>query len=74
VSKHQDDIADPNFKISLSNEKTEGRGSGNLAYRRGTFTSLLRTRRQTAENAAGTYYRLQEAGGGSWKRVEDFGV
>ena len=33
----RDDIADPNFKMSLSNEKTEVAGSGDLAYRRGAF-------------------------------------
>ena len=41
----RDDIADPNFKMSLSNEKTEVAGSGDLAYRRGTFKITLRTRR-----------------------------
>ena len=33
----RDDIADPNFKMSLSNEKTEVAASGDLAYRRGSF-------------------------------------
>ena len=37
----RDDIADPNFKISLSNEKTEVAGSGDLAYRHGPITRLM---------------------------------
>ena len=51
----RDDIADPNFTMSLSNEKTEVAGSGDLAYRRGTF-KITYTNPQTkqAENGAGT--------------------
>ena len=37
----RDDIADPNFKMSLSNEKTEVAGSGDLAYRHGPITRLM---------------------------------
>src|SRR5947208_2676427 len=33
----RNDIADPNFEISVSDEKTEVAGSGDLAYRRGTL-------------------------------------
>ena len=33
----KDDIADPNLKITVSNEKTEVSGSGDMAYRRGSF-------------------------------------
>jgi len=53
VSKAIRDDADPNFKMSLSNEKTEVAGSGDLAYRRGTF-KITYTNPQTkqAENAA----------------------
>ena len=60
----RDDIADPNFKMSLSNEKTEVAGSGDLAYRRGTF-KITYTNPQTkqAENAGHLLDRLQEAGG-----------
>ena len=71
-----DDIADPNFKMSLSNEKTEVAGSGDLAYRRGAFT-ITYTNPQTkqAENAAGTYLTVfKKQPDGSWKVVEDFGV
>ncbi len=32
-----DDLADPNFKMSLSHEKTEVAASGDLAYRRGSY-------------------------------------
>jgi uncharacterized protein (TIGR02246 family) len=72
----RDDIADTNFKISLSNEKTEVAGSGDLAYRRGTF-KITYTNPQTkqAENAAGTYLTVfRKQADGSWKVVEDFGV
>jgi ketosteroid isomerase-like protein len=72
----RDDIADPNFKISLSNEKTEVAGSGELAYRRGAF-KITFTNPQTkqAENAAGTYLTVfRKQADGSWKVLEDFGV
>ena len=71
-----DDIADPNFKMSLSNEKTEVAGSGDLAYRRGAF-KITSTNPQTeqAENGAGTYLTVfRKQADGSWKVVEDFGV
>jgi ketosteroid isomerase-like protein len=65
----RDDTEDPNFKMSLSNEKTEVAGSGDLGYRRGTFKSLIRTRR------AGTYLTVfKKQADGSWKVVADFGV
>jgi uncharacterized protein (TIGR02246 family) len=72
----RDDIADTNFKMSLSNEKTEVAGSGDLAYRRGAF-KITFTNPQTkqAENAAGTYLTVfRKQADGSWKVVEDFGV
>ena len=72
----KDDIADPNFKMSLSNEKTEVAGSGDLAYRRGTF-KITATNPQTkqAEHSAGTYLTVfRKHADGSWKVVEDFGV
>ena len=72
----RDDIADPNFKLSLSNEKTEVAGLGDLAYRRGSF-KITFTNPQTkrAENAVGTYLTVfRKQADGSWKVVEDFGV
>src|SRR6202521_4515615 len=72
----RDDIADTNFKISLSNEKTAAPGSGDLAYRRGTF-KITFTNPQTkqAENGTGTYLTVfRKQADGSWKTVEDFGV
>jgi ketosteroid isomerase-like protein len=72
----KDDIADPNFKLSLSNEKTEVAGSGDLAYRRGSF-KITATNPQTkqAEHSAGTYLTVfRKQADGSWKVVEDFGV
>ena len=72
----RDDIADTNFKMSLSNEKTEVAGSGDLAYRRGSF-KITFTNPQTkqVENADGTYLTVfTKQADGSWKVVEDFGV
>jgi ketosteroid isomerase-like protein len=71
-----DDIADPNFKLRLSNETTEVAGSGELAYRQGTFT-ITYTNPQTkkAENAAGSYLDVfRKQADGSWKVVADFGI
>jgi uncharacterized protein (TIGR02246 family) len=72
----KDDIADPNLKISVSNEKTEVAGSGDLAYRRGSF-KITATNPQTkqAEQSTGTYLTVfRKQANGSWKIVEDFGV
>ena len=71
-----DDIADPNFKMSLSNEKTEVAGSGDLAYRRGTFKiTVTNPQTKQAENGAGTYLTVfRKQADGSWKIVEDFGL
>ncbi len=72
----KDDIADPNLKISVSNEKTEVAGSGDLAYRRGSF-KITTTNPQTkqAEQSEGTYLAVfRKQADGSWKIVEDFGV
>jgi uncharacterized protein (TIGR02246 family) len=72
----KDDIADLNLKITVSNEKTEVAGSGDLAYRRGSF-KITATNPQTkqAEHSAGTYLTVfRKQADGSWKVVEDFGV
>ena len=70
------DTDDPNFKMSLSNEKTEVAGSRDLAYRRGTFTiTFTNPQTKQAENAEGTYLTVfRKQADGSWKVVEDFGV
>jgi ketosteroid isomerase-like protein len=70
------DTEDPNFKMTLSNEKTEVASSGDLAYRRGSFTITF-TNPQTnqPENGAGTYLTVfKKQADGNWKIVEDFGV
>ena len=72
----KDDIADPNLKITVSNEKTEVSGSGDMAYRRGSF-KITATNPQTklAEQSEGTYLAVfRKQADGSWKIVEDFGV
>ena len=70
-----DDIADPNFKLSLSNKMTEVAGSGELAYRQGTFTiTFTDPRTNQAENAAGSYLDVFRKQADGWKMVADFGV
>ena len=72
----KDDLADPNFKMILSNEKTEVAASGDLAYRRGSY-KITATNPQTkhAEHIVGTYLTIfRKQVDGSWKIVEDFGV
>ena len=72
----KDDIADPNLKITVSNEKTEVSGSGDMAYRRGSF-KITTTNPQTkqAEQSEGTYLAVfRKQADGNWKIAEDFGV
>ena len=77
VSKSvRDDLTDPNFKMSLSHEKTDVANSGDLAYRRGSYT-LTATNPQTkqAVHIVGTYLTVfRKQADGRWKVVEDFGV
>ncbi len=71
-----DDLADPNLKITVSNEKTEVSGSGDMGYRRGSF-KITTTNPQTkqAEQSEGTYLAVfRKQADGSWKIAEDFGV
>jgi ketosteroid isomerase-like protein len=72
----RNDIADSNFKISVSNEKTEVAGSGDMAYRRGTLTiTYTNPKTKQAENGAGTYLTVfRKHANGGWKVVEDFEV
>jgi uncharacterized protein (TIGR02246 family) len=72
----KDDLKDPNFKMSLSHEKTDVAASGDLAYRRGSY-SITATNPQTkeAEHVAGTYLIVfRKQADGRWMIVEDFGV
>jgi ketosteroid isomerase-like protein len=72
----KDDLTDPNFKMTLAHEKTEVAGSGDLAYRRGSY-KITATNPQTkkAENITGTYLTVfRKQVDGSWKVAEDFGV
>ena len=72
----RDDLTDPNFTMSLSHEKTDVANSGDLAYRRGSY-SITATNPQTkqAEHIAGTYLTVfRKQADGRWKVVEDFGV
>ena len=72
----RDDMADPNFKLSVSDGKTDVAASGDLAYRRVSL-KVTYTNPQTnqAEHSAGTYLAVfRKQADGSWKLVEDFGV
>ena len=68
-----DDFADPNFKLSFANEKTEVAGSGDLAYTHGSF-DVTYTNPQTkqAETGSGTYITVfKKQADGSWKVAAD---
>ena len=72
----RNDMADPNFKLSVSDGKTDVAASGDLAYRRGSY-KITATNPQTkqVEHSVGTYLTVfKKQAGGSWKVVEDFGV
>jgi D-arabinose 1-dehydrogenase-like Zn-dependent alcohol dehydrogenase len=62
----RNDIADPNFKLSVSDEKTEVAGSGDLAYRRVALKiSVLENIRPMIETlpleqAADAYARMMQ--------------
>src|SRR4051812_5098612 len=45
-----DDLADPNFKMNLSHEKTDVAASGDLRYRRGSY-AVTATNPQTKQVA-----------------------
>ena len=72
----RDDLADPNFKMILSHEKTEVTASGDLAYRRGSYKiSATNPQTKKVEDIDGTYLTVfRKQADGSWKVVEDFGV
>ena len=61
----RNDMADPNFKLSVSDGKTDVAASGDLAYRRVSLTShLYEPADQTGGERRGHCLdRLQEAGG-----------
>ena len=72
----RNDMADPNFKLSVSDGKTDVAASGDLAYRRVSL-KVTYTNPQTkqAENAAATNLTVfRKQADGSWKIAEDFGV
>jgi uncharacterized protein (TIGR02246 family) len=72
----RNDMADPNFTLSVSDGKTDVAASGDLAYRRVSLT-VTYTNPQTThvENAAATALTVfRKQADGSWKVVEDFEV
>jgi uncharacterized protein (TIGR02246 family) len=72
----RNDMADPSFRLSVSDGKTDVAASGDLAYRRVSLT-VTYTNPQTkqVENAAATALTVfRKQADGSWKVVEDFEV
>ncbi len=71
-----EDLADPNFKLSFANEKTEVAASGDLAYTIGNF-NVTYTNSQTKqpESGTGSYVTVfKKQADGSWKAAADFVV
>ena len=68
-----DDLADPNFKLSFANEKTEVAGSGDIAYTHGTFNvTYTNPETKQAETGSGTYVTVfKKQADGNWKVVAD---
>ena len=73
----RDDTEDPNFKMSLSNEKTEVAGSGELAYRRGHVQDHFH---EPADHTGGEWrgHRRRPSSGsrrteaGRWWKISEF--
>ena len=72
----RNDMADPNFKLSVSDGKTDVSASGDLAYRRVSLTvTYTNPQAKEVENAAATALTVfRKQADGSWKVVEDFEV
>lgn len=70
------DLADPNFKLNFTNEKTDVAGSGDLAYTMGSFNvTYTNPETKQPENGAGNYLTVfKKQADGSWKAAADFVV
>lgn len=70
------DLADPNFKLNFTNEKTDVAGSGDLAYTIGSFNvTYTNPETKQPENGAGSYVTVfKKQSDGSWKAAADFVV
>ncbi len=72
----RNDMADPNFKLSVSDWKTDVAASGDLAYRRVSLTvTCTNPQTKQAVQSEGTYLAVfRKQADGNWKIAEDFGV
>ena len=70
------DLADPNFKLSFTNEETEVAASGDLAYTLGNFNvTYTNPETKQPEDGAGNYITVfKKQADGSWKAAADFVV
>ena len=70
------DLADPNFKLTFANEKTEVASSGDLAYTIGTFNvTYTNPETKQPQDGAGNYITVfKKQADGSWKAAADFVV
>ncbi len=68
-----DDMADPAFKLSFTNERTDVAASGDLAWTSGSFqVSFTNPQTKQVENGQGTYVTVfRKQADGSWKVVAD---
>ncbi len=69
-----EDLADPNFKLSFANEKTEVAASGDLAYTIGNFdVTYTNPETKQPESGSGSYMTVfKKQPDGSWKAAADF--
>jgi uncharacterized protein (TIGR02246 family) len=68
-----EDLADPNFKLDFTNEKTEVAASGDIAYTHGSFNvTFTNPQTKQPESGSGTYVSVfKKQADGSWKAVAD---
>lgn len=69
-----EDLADPNFKLTFANEKTEVAASADLAYTIGSFNvSYTDSKTKQPATGAGSYMTVfKKQADGNWKVAADF--
>ena len=68
-----EDLADPGFKLSFTNERTDAAASGDLAWTRGSYqASWTNPQTKQVESGEGTYVTVfRKQADGAWKAVAD---
>ncbi|MDQ3558108.1 MAG: hypothetical protein M3453_02775, partial [Pseudomonadota bacterium] len=68
-----EDLGDPGFTLSFTNERTDAAASGDLAWTSGSFqVSYTNPQTKKVENGQGTYVTVfRKQADGSWKAVAD---